>query len=546
MPVTKVNGALFRRMVINGAINLKNNYKEIDLLNVFPVPDGDTGTNMQMTMMAGVREIENADIKKMAVLSKTLSRGLLMGARGNSGVILSQFFRGMYDAFRNIKNGTVTLKQFASALTSGYKMAYKAVMEPVEGTILTVVRESADALTNKLNDITDLETMLVVYLEEAKASLERTPDLLPVLKEAGVVDSGGAGFIKIFEGMLMMLQGIKLEYSEEDQENRQQALFHTSDIKFGYCTEFIIELKEKDKFDESELKDILANMGDSLVVVLDEETVKVHVHVNRPGDVLNIAVQYGDIITTKIENMRLQHSELITTNPVIKEGPKKQVKRQKYAVIAVCFGDGIKETFKDLGVDYIIDGGQTMNPATEEFVKAVEHVNADNVMILPNNSNVILAAEHSAKLVKGSNVSVIKAKSIAQGYASLMVFDPNNPIESNVNDMTSAIENMRSGEVTYAVRDTEINGVKISKEDFMGISKNNIIISDKSREKVVEFLIDEMLHDEAEIITLFYGVDVSKDEAEKVKNHIREINKDIEVEVINGKQGIYSYVIAVE
>ena len=543
MAITRVNGALLRRMVINGAINLKNNYQEIDQLNVFPVPDGDTGTNMQMTMMSGVKEIDSIDVKSLSLLGKTLSRGLLMGARGNSGVILSQFFRGVYLAIKNVTTGSITLKDFAGCLTSGYQTAYKAVMEPVEGTILTVVRESAVKLENEIDNITDLETLLTVYLTEARASLQRTPELLPVLKEAGVVDSGGAGFIKIVEGMLMAVQGKKLTFKREE-EAQEGKNFESAEIKYGYCTEFIIELKDPEKFDENELKDILLGMGDSLVLVQDDKLCKVHVHTNQPGVALTHALTYGELVTTKIENMRKQHTAIIEKSQEKVE--EKKVEKKKYAVLSVCFGEGIKKAFKDLGTDYIIDGGQTMNPATEDFVKAIQNANAENVIIIPNNSNVILAAEQAASLIKGCNVKVLKAKTIAQGYASLIVFDSNNDLETNYNDMTEAIGNMKSGEVTYAVRDTEINGVKIKSGDFMGIARSEIVCSVPSRFEATTGLLEKLIDEETQIITLFYGNDVSIDEVEQVSAFINQLRSDIEIETVEGKQDIYSYIIAVE
>ena len=542
MAITKVNGALLRRMVINGAINLKNNYQEIDQLNVFPVPDGDTGTNMSMTMMAGVREIDNADVKSLSALGKTLSRGLLMGARGNSGVILSQFFRGIYTAIKPVLTGSISLEEFAAALTCGYQTAYKAVMEPVEGTILTVVREAAVKVNEKIQDIKDMESLLKVYLDEAKHSLSKTPELLPVLKEAGVVDSGGAGFVKIVEGMLMAVQGTKLTLVDPVESSQQKDVeFQEKEIKYGYCTEFILELQDPSKFDETELRDILTRFGDSLVLVQDEGLCKVHVHTNQPGVVLNNAQQYGEFVTLKIENMRKQHSELI-----VKEEAQKNMPKQKYALVAVCFGDGIKESFKELGVNYIIDGGQTMNPSTEQFVKAIENINAENVIIIPNNSNVILAAEQSAKLIEGVNIRVLKAKTIAAGYASLMVFDLNNDIDKNYEDMTEAINHMKSGEVTYAVRDTEIKGVKITSGDFMGISKEGIVCSLPTRAEATKDLLSKLIDEESEIVTLFYGIDVSDDEVEELAEFISTLNEDIEVEIIEGKQEIYSYIIAVE
>lgn len=543
MAVTRVNGSLLRKMVINGAINLKNNCQEIDRLNVFPVPDGDTGTNMQMTMMSGVKEIEQIDVKSLSLLGKTLSRGLLMGARGNSGVILSQFFRGVYLALKNVTTSSITLKEFSGCLTSGYQTAYKAVMEPVEGTILTVVREAATKLEENIDTVSDLEALLTLYLNEARASLARTPELLPVLKDAGVVDSGGAGFVKIVEGMLLAAQGKKLQFKREEGD-KDSKVIDPAEIKYGYCTEFIVELKDPSKFDENELKDALLAMGDSLVLVTDEKLLKVHVHSNQPGVVLTTALSYGEIVTTKIENMRRQHTSIMEAQAQAVE--EKPVEKKKYALLSVCFGDGIKQAFTDLGCDYIIDGGQTMNPATEDFVKAIKNANAENVIIIPNNSNVILAAEQATTLVKGINVRVLKAKTIAQGYASLIVFDSNNDIDTNVSDMTEAINHMKSGEVTYAVRDTEINGVKITSGDFMGIARSEIVCSVPSRIDATKGLLERLIDDETEIVTIFYGVDVNEEEVEEISDFITKIRSDIEVEFVDGKQEIYSYIIAVE
>lgn len=553
MAVT-VSGTLFKKMVINGAINLKNNHKEVDLLNVFPVPDGDTGTNMQMTMMAGVREIENLESKSIIDISKILSRGLLMGARGNSGVILSQFFRGLYTEINKIGNGSATVKEFIKALVGGYKMAYRAVMDPVEGTILTVVREAAEKVLEQEGSLETVEQVLEAYLVQAHETLLNTPNLLPVLKEAGVVDSGGAGFIKIVEGMLMAVQGNMLKIVSDGSELSVHAAhaLENVDIKFGFCTEFIVRLSNQKEFEESDIKLPLISMGDSLVVVQDEDLVKVHVHTNHPGDALNLAQRFGDLVTIKIENMRQQHSEIVIQNPDKHIEKKEEVKpqkpkvRKKYGIIAVCFGEGIKNAFKELGVDYIIDGGQTMNPPTEEFVKAIKAVHAENVIIIPNNSNVILSAEQAQKISRDEKVRVLKAKTIAQGYASLMVFDGNQTIDKNLEDMANVIQKMKSGEVTYAVRDTEIKGIKISVGDYMGITKGEIVVSTKERLQATKALLEKIVDDETEIVTIFYGVDVKEGEVEDVVAYIEELNDAIEIEVVDGQQEIYSYIIAVE
>ena len=548
-----LSGTLFKKMVTNGAINLKNNHQEINHLNVFPVPDGDTGTNMQMTIMAGVKEVTNIKSKNIVDVSKILSRGCLMGARGNSGVILSQFFRGVYTEISQIKNGSATVDEFIAALVGGYQMAYRAVMTPVEGTILTVVREAAEAVLKKRPQLKTIEDVLTVYLEEAKISLDNTPELLPVLKQAGVVDSGGAGFIKIIEGMLLALQGEMIPMEEERVVEPGHFMGHDveeADITFAYCTEFIVKLDQHETFDQDNLRNILMNMGDSLVLVQDEDLLKVHVHTNQPGVVITLGQKYGELQTMKVDNMKLQHQgvvesmhdheeESIDYQPVNGE-------RQNYAVIAVCFGDGIKQAFKELGVDYIIDGGQTMNPPTEDFIKAVEAVNADNIIILPNNGNVILTAEQTLDLVEDSTIRVLKTKTIGQGYAAMMVYDTNNDIDDNIETMSDVVSEIKTGELTYSIRDTEVDGVKIRKDDFIGIAGSKIVVADADRIFAIKALIERLIDEDSEIVTIFYGKDVQEEEAKEIRSHVQLINEDIEVELINGKQDIYSYVVSVE
>ncbi len=556
-----ISGSLFKKMVTNGAINLKNNHQEINHLNVFPVPDGDTGTNMQMTMMAGIKEVSNLDSKSIVDVSKILSRGLLMGARGNSGVILSQFFRGVYSEIAKIKNGSATVDEFIAALVGGYQMAYRAVMTPVEGTILTVVREAAEHVLRERKSLKSVEDVLNCYLAQARVSLDRTPELLPVLKQAGVVDSGGAGFIKIIEGMLLAAQGRTLTLQQEAQnEVHQEEGFKGQNIEdfnieFGYCTEFIVKLHNQADFDQEVLRNTLLQMGDSLVLVQDEELVKVHVHTNQPGVAITLGQKYGDLQTMKVENMRLQHGAVVESihehdhkHDHKEENNYQAVKevRSKYGIISVCFGDGIKQAFNELGVDYIIDGGQTMNPPTEEFIKAVKAVNAENVIILPNNSNVILSAEQTLALCEDQNIRVLKTKSIGQGYASLMVFDNTQEVDDNVEAMSEIIANMTTGELTYSVRDTEMNGVKIAKGDFIGITKGKIVVSLPDRVEAIHGLLDQIIKETSEIVTLFYGKDVSEDEIKAVKKYIQSLNEDLEIEVINGKQDIYAYIVAVE
>ncbi|MCK9236426.1 MAG: DAK2 domain-containing protein, partial [Acholeplasmataceae bacterium] len=510
-------------------------------------------TNMQMTMMAGVKEVNNSDSQSIVDVSKILSRGLLMGARGNSGVILSQFFRGVYSEIAKIDNGSATVQEFIQALVGGYQMAYRAVMDPVEGTILTVVRESAERVLKEQSKLNSVEEVLQLYLAQANETLIRTPDLLPVLKEAGVVDSGGAGFIKIIEGWIMALNGQML--TEQDVQAQSAPIEHyigaenlgNVDIKYGYCTEFIVKLHNPERFNESFMKNPLSQMGDSLVVVTDDDLLKVHVHTNQPGVALTLAQKYGDLQTIKIDNMRIQHSTIMQHD----EGLHKQVekpmkKKEKYGIIAVASGEGIHEAFKELGVHTIIDGGQTMNPSTEAFVKAVEELNADNIIILPNNKNIILSAEQTIDLCEGRTIRVLKTKSIAQGYSSLMAFDPSIEIDENIEEMSEIVDNMRSGEVTFSIRDTEINGVKINKDDFIGITKGEILISTPSKVETAQKLLDDMVDESREIVTIFHGQDVDEDDVLALVEHVKKLNPDIEVDVIDGKQDIYSFIIAVE
>lgn len=541
MAVSSISVALFKKMVMNGAINLKNNHKKIDELNVFPVPDGDTGTNMSMTVMSGVREMDSCESSSIIEVGKVLSRGALMGARGNSGVILSQFFRGVYVGMQKLDHNELTVEDFMNCLDSGCKVAYKAVMEPVEGTILTVVREAAENTKQHLNEFKTIDQLLKYYHSEAQKSLNNTPNLLPVLKEAGVVDSGGAGFLEIVEGMIMALNGKMLEASEATPKQASAAGNLDVEIKFGYCTEFILDLKDSQNFDEGTLKSVLSMLGDSLVVVKDDNICKVHVHTNRPGRALEAAQKYGEFVTLKIENMRLQHSSL-------KEGASDEESQPKkhFALVAVCFGEGISQTFKDLGVDYIIEGGQTMNPSTEAFVEACKAVHAENIIIIPNNGNVVMAAAQAAKLMDKSRVEVLKAKTIAQGYASLMTFDAEQTMEANLEAMTEAVEHVKTGEVTYSIRDTEIGGVKIAAGDFMGIANGEIIVSTKNQKDALNGTLESLIDEESQIVTFFCGNDAKEEEIELLEDMCRTYNSSVEVEIIEGKQDIYSYIIAVE
>ncbi len=548
MAVRSIDVTLFKKMVMNGAINLKNNHKVIDELNVFPVPDGDTGTNMQMTVMSGIREMAVCESSSIIEVAKVMSRGTLMGARGNSGVILSQFFRGLFVGMKDLDHNELSVEDFMNCLESGCKVAYKAVMEPIEGTILTVVREAAEETRKAISSFKTINELLQYYHDAAVVSLNNTPNILPVLKEAGVVDSGGAGFLEIIKGMIMALDGKILEANDESAVKTTGTAAENLDveIKFGYCTEFILDLRDPENFDERVLKSVLSMLGDSLVVVQDENICKVHVHTNRPGRALEHGQKYGEFVTLKIENMRLQHSQLSSGAQAPAE-PKVETKpRKHFALISACFGDGIISTFKDLGVDYVIEGGQTMNPSTEAFVEAIKEVNADNVIIIPNNGNVVMAAKQAAELCEDSNVQVLKAKSISQGYASLMVYDPEADMETNLENMKEAVSNVFTGELTYSIRDTEIGGVKISSGDFMGIANDKIIVSTEDKMEVLVTLLKSGITEDSQIVTFFCGTEATEEEKASLEDIVAEINPDVEIEIIEGKQEIYSYIIAVE
>lgn len=550
----EIDGNLLKLIITNGSIKLKNEHQKINDLNVFPVPDGDTGSNMQATMMSGVNAIQPLDNEPVEKVGKALSRGLLMGARGNSGVILSQLFSGFAKAFATLT--TSDTPTFIEGLKQGVKQAYSAVINPVEGTILTVAREAAEKAEIYAKDHGDLLEVLDVYLDEAKASLERTPDLLPVLKESGVVDSGGAGLIVIIEGMIAALRG---EVYEEETIKHKSTRAHNIQVEqeFGYCTEFIIQLDSKKKFSKDKITKQLTRLGDSIVVVADEEICKVHVHTTKPGDALNIGQNYGEFANLKIENMTLQHTEtLLNSVPDGGEGHicghdhgpdvyTNEVKK-KYGLITVVTGQGLKDVFKEMGVDYIIDGGQTMNPSTQDFMDAIERVNADNILIIPNNKNVMLSAEHAAKHVDDKNVIVLPAKTIAQGYASLTMFDTNQDLEATISEMKELIEHVKTGEITHAVRDTEINGIKINKDDYLSIQDGKIIDAKAKRLEAVESLINALVDEDSEIVTIMTGKETEKREIYKVRKYVEHNHGHVEVEIIDGQQEIYDYLIAVE
>lgn len=546
MSLKQINGIVFKQMVINGANNLANKSKYVDQLNVFPVPDGDTGTNMSMTMTAGAKELVSLNEASIGKVAKVLSRGLLMGARGNSGVILSQLFRGFATGLEG--KDEASIEEIAFALESGVKTAYKAVMKPVEGTILTVARESAEAAVCKYETVETITDLYELVVNEMQISLDRTPDLLPVLKEVGVVDSGGQGLTYIFEGFLKALKGevINLEQvSETTQESAQMAL-SSDEIEFGYCTEFILRLdEERTPFKEEVFRGRLEKLGNSIVVVQDEDIVKVHVHTLTPGEALTLAQKHGEFVKLKIENMTEQHNEIIGQNSSEPAMPatKEQV---EYGIISVVAGEGIKHLFEEQGCHYVIEGGQTMNPSTEDFLKAIDELNAKNIIILPNNSNIIMAANQAAQVTEDINVVVIPSKTIPQGYTSLIMFNENASVTENTEVMTQAITEVKSGQVTYAVRDTQMNGVDIKENDFIGILDKDIVVSVPDRFESACALADKMIDEDSEIVTIIYGEGTDEDEADELAEYIENKYDDVEVTIFNGEQPVYSYIISVE
>ena len=551
-----INGHHLKQMIISGANNLFNCYPEIDALNVFPVPDGDTGTNMNLTMTSGSKEVVNIDTTNIYDVAKTFSRGLLMGARGNSGVILSQIFRGFAIGLEGKKEANCY--DFADALISAKDVAYKAVMKPVEGTILTVIRESTVALKKYVDDLEKpitIKECMAILLKEAKASLERTPDLLPVLKEVGVVDSGGAGLIKVLEGFESALNDHIIErfqatVQQNETENKTaSAQSKIANEEFGYCTEFIMKLspeKEgKKNFVSSRFTSVLQNHGNSIVVVQDDDMVKVHIHTLKPGNIFNYAQQFGEFITLKVENMQLQHSHITENDKKEEKTEVVKKEKKKYAIISVSVGEGLNQMFRDLRVDEIVSGGQTMNPSTEDFVEAINRLNAENVFILPNNSNIVMAANQASQVVEGVNCKVIPTKTIPQGMVACMMFNPYCEVDENFEQMSEAIGNVKTGQVTFAIKDTNINGIEIKENYFMGLDGKNIITCKEDKVDATITLLDSMIDENSEIVTLIAGEDAKEDETKKIVNYLNE-KYPVEVDVKLGQQPVYSYIIGVE
>ncbi len=547
-----LNGIQFAEMVQMGAHHLFQNADYVDALNVFPVPDGDTGTNMNLSMTSGAKETEANAQEHIGKTAEALSKGLLMGARGNSGVILSQLFRGFGKFIVN--EPELTALKFAEALQHGVETAYKAVMKPVEGTILTVAKDAAAKGMEVAKTENDVIVLFEAIVTEAKASLERTPDLLPVLKEVGVVDSGGQGLVYVYEGFLASMKGEQLpeKHAHNTMDDLVSAEHHkniagfmdTSDIEFGYCTEFMVKFEEgKREFDEAAFRSDLSAYGDSLLVISDDEIAKIHIHSEEPGKVLTYGQEFGSLISMKIENMRQQHIDIVGEG-FRKDEPKKTAKHP-YAVVTVAMGEGVAELLRSIGASYVIEGGQTMNPSTEDIVNAVKSIDAERVLILPNNKNIIMAAEQAAELLD-IEAAVVPTTDVPQGMAALLAFNANASVDENAKTMSSACKQVKSGSVTFAVRDTSIDGVTITKDDFMGISEGKIVISDASLERVTEELAKKLIDEDTEIVTILFGEDVTESDAEKLGEFIESLNGEVEVEIHNGKQPLYPYIISVE
>ena len=556
-----IDGNALKRLFLSASNNLFNHYPEVDALNVFPVPDGDTGINMNLTMTSGANEIDKITENDPFLIAKTFARGLLMGARGNSGVITSQIFRGFSLALEGVTE--IDALTLAAAFKKGSETAYKAVMRPVEGTILTVIRESSQALSKKVKEGMAIDKALEILLKEANLSLNRTPELLPILKEVGVVDSGGTGLVRIIEGLYL---ASKDEFVERDQKGvsagsiAAAAASAMEEEEFGYCTEFIMSLgpdSVKKIFNEKRFTEWLNSHGNSLVVVKDEDIVKVHVHTLTPGEILNYAQQYGEFLKLKIENMTEQHHALAeganveVHEDLVKEEQEEEavrMERVKNAIIAVSSGEGISDYFKELGVTYIVSGGQTMNPSSEDFLKAIKLLNAENIFILPNNSNIVMAASQACDIVaeEGINAFVIPSKTIPQGLVAAMSLDPEADSEENLKNMRYSLKNVKSGEVTFSIRDTEINGIKINKDDYIGIFEKDIICGVKDKFTCLLELIEKMVDEESAILTIFLGEDVKREELFDTKKLIEDKYPDLNIDIKDGKQSVYSFLISIE
>lgn len=547
-----IDAKLLARMFLAGAKNLEVKKEWINELNVFPVPDGDTGTNMTLTIMSAVKEVNNLEDVQMTSLAKAISSGSLRGARGNSGVILSQLLRGFTKGIRDLEE--LDAVALARAVDKGVETAYKAVMKPKEGTILTVARGVADKALELAEDAEDLQTFLEDVLEEGRRVLAKTPDMLPVLKEAGVVDSGGQGLMVVLEGAFDAFIGKEVDLTFDGGESAKVVKITPqaeADIKFGYCTEFIIVLnKEFTAEDEVDFKAYLSSLGDSIVCVADDEVVKIHVHTNDPGLAIQRALTYGSLSRIKIDNMREEHQEKLIKDAekIAAQQAEEAAKAPKKEVgfISVSIGEGFGQIFRDLGVDYLIEGGQTMNPSTEDMLNAISKVNAEHIFILPNNKNIILAANQAKALTKDKDIIVIPTKTVPQGITAVINYVPEKSVEDNEKDMTEEITRVKTGQITYAVRDTHIDDKEIHEGDIMGIGDHGMLAVGKEVAVVAKETVEQMVDDETELISIYYGEGFTEEEAEKLAGELEEQYDYCDVEVNCGGQPIYYCIISVE
>ena len=533
-----LNGQSLKQLLISGSNNLYNHYPEVDALNVFPVPDGDTGMNMNLTLTSGSKEISNRTDESAFEIAKAFSRGLLMGARGNSGVITSQIFRGFSKGLDGLTE--VDAEAFSNAMQKGVEVAYKAVVNPVEGTILTVIRESSQYLHDNVKDNMSIEKCLDLMLQEARESLKRTPELLPVLKEAGVIDSGGAGLIRILEGMRIAAGGDFVERSQATATETQSDT--EGDEDESYLLEFKVKLDaDKKQFNENRFANVLSTNGSDLVCNVNDDIAKVHIRTLTPGDILNYAQRYGEFLNVKLVNPRAGE-----TLPEDEEEPLGE--KVDFAMIGVSAGQGIEDFFKEIGISVVVKGGQTMNPSSEDFVSAIKKANAHNVFIFPNNSNIVMAASQACEMVEDAdtNVYVIPSKTIPQGISAAIMFNPEADPEENFRSMKAALKNVKSGEVTFAIRDTEFNGVKVKKDDFIGIYEKDIVVDNPDKIETLMQLLEKMIDDESSIITILVGQDVDEETMNNVAGMISEKYSDLDLDIRPGNQPVYSFLIGVE
>ena len=557
MAITTIDAALVQKMFLAGAKNLESKKEWINDLNVFPVPDGDTGTNMTLTIMSAAKEVSGITNPTMATLSKAISSGSLRGARGNSGVILSQLFRGFTKEISKLE--ILDTESLAIATQRATETAYKAVMKPKEGTILTVAKAVSDKAAEVALDTDDLEEAIEKVITHAEYVLSKTPDMLPVLKEAGVVDSGGQGLVVVLRGMLDALTGKVTDFEitspvkkPDSASKGAGAAIEDVDIKFGYCTEFIIMLdKEFNEKTETEFKAFLSSIGDSIVCVALDDIVKVHVHTNHPGQAFEKALEYGQLTKMKIDNMREEHNQKVIEKSemqkaMAQEAMKKSAPLKDYGFITIAPGKGLADIFKGLGVDEVIEGGQTMNPSTEDILKAADNINAKIIYVLPNNGNIILAAQQAADIIEDKKLVVVPSKTVPQGITAMINFEMSRTEHENAEAMTSSMATVRTGQVTYAVRDTSIDGKEIHKDDILGLADKGLAAVGKDIDATVLELLDTMIDDDSELVSVYYGEDITNEQASGIVASIEEKYPDVDVELQEGGQPVYYYIVSVE